>query len=81
MKRSLISNGLLVVAIVLLALNLIVPFIQATRSSYAAGKIQYKVFVITDAATLQQLEAELNKYGAEGWEFITNVGGHYIFKK
>jgi len=82
MKRSLISNVLMLVAITLLALNLIVLLMRTTPSSYAAaGKIQYKVDPGPNSS--DQAEAFLNKYSAEGWELvpIRTVGGWWIFKK
>ncbi len=27
------------------------------------------------------IESELNKLGTEGWECITAVGGHFLFKR
>jgi hypothetical protein len=80
MKCDLLLRVLLVVAVVLLASNLIASLVSSLPS-YAAKTIQYRVVSFVD----KQQEATLNKYGSEGWELVAldpGISGRYfIFKK
>lgn len=53
-------------------------------------KYEYKVLTIATSLamstrqfekTAQEFELELNKLGAEGWEFIQRTDGFFFFKK
>jgi len=79
MKDSLFTKMALIVAVILLFLNLI-GLVYSPSSSYAARSYRYKV--IPYIMGTKNLQDELNKLGAEGWEFVAvEAQGHLIFKK
>lgn len=82
MKRSYLLKFLLVLVAVLLTINLIVSLLQIPSSSYAAGRVQYKVVTIRNFDS-KNLQEELNKYGNDGWELVPLATFHatLIFKK
>jgi len=81
MKVDLLNRILLVIAIVLIASNLIAS-LMTSSDSYAAKRNEYKVVCYVGIGG-KQLEALLNQYGREGWELITVDGGSrdLYFKK
>jgi hypothetical protein len=66
MKLDGVTKLLLIALTTLLLLNLLANRPVTAR---AAGTVQYK-YVLNDAKTAQQSEAQLNQLGAEGWELL-----------
>ncbi len=87
MKRDLLTRVLLVVAVVLLALNLIMTLMGTSSPSYAAKTTQYKVeFVLNDnSLNTGDIQLVLDKYSNEGWELaafnVDQVRRYLIFKR
>ena len=86
MKSNVFIRILLAAVAVLLSLNLMVSLLQ-TPKSYAANTIEYKVmkyFSGKSRPSMQiQMQAVLDKAGAEGLELVTLDGRNHllIFKK
>jgi len=86
MKRDLLTRVLLVVAVVLLALNLIMTIMGTSSPSYAAKTTQYNI--ITKSAPdmySSDIQPVLDKYSSEGWELVSAFANeercYLIFKK
>ena len=93
MKSGLFIRNILIVIAILLALNIILPLLSHSPTSYAASSIQYKVDKCGAGAVgvlkTEDLEKLLNEYSKEGWEPISinivaiGLGGKalVVFKK
>ena len=88
MKRDLLTRVLLVVAVVLLALNLIMTLMGTSSPSYAAKTTQYKVEFVPinnySSNPIGDIQLVLDKYSNEGWElaaFNVDQGKYLIFKR
>ena len=88
MKGDLFIRNLLIVIVILLALNVILPILSNSPTSYAAKNIEYKIIDFSEPdqiyKTLQQIEICFNELGKEGWEFMGNFGSFgfiMIFKR
>jgi len=74
MKGDLFIRNLLIIIVILLALNIILPLLSHSPTSYAANSIQYKVVSIVTGTIFNlktdDLEKLLNEYSKEDWEPI-----------
>ena len=93
MKNDLFIRTLLIIIVILLALNIILPILSNSLTSYASGSIQYKVGCIgigVMGLKTDNLEKLINEYIKEGWDPISinivsmeKLGGmaYVVFKK
>ena len=96
MKDNLFIRTLLIIIVTLLALNILLPTLSNSPTSYAAKSIEYKVinlrliieenfdnFDIFGEYLEEPIEKIFNEYGKEGWEFINELTAtnFLIFKR
>lgn len=88
MKGDLFIRNILIIIVILLALNILLPTLSNSPTSYAAKNIEYKIIDFSEPdqiyKTLQQIEICFNELGKEGWEFMGNFGSFgfiMIFKR
>ncbi len=77
-KRSCFAACLMIIGI-LLALNLVRPFLFP-GSSFAREPIRYKL-VVTPALEYERIQGILTAMGAEGWDLVAVQGGYLYFKR
>jgi hypothetical protein len=85
-KRDVFFKALLIAVAVLLTLN-IMAYLVPGSPSYAAKKIEYKVFKYFSGKSRPsmqvQMQTVLEKAGSDGWDLVTlDVRNHLlVFKK
>ena len=83
MKGDLFIRNILIIIVILLALNILLPTLSNSPTSYAAKNIEYKVIEFHEFPSVESYEKLFNEYGKESWEFVVvdQLFGFYIFKR
>ena len=68
MKADRVTNAVLLIILLLLIANLFAML--KVGPSHAAGTVQYKVVLTSNANNVTDWEKWLNQYGAQGWEWV-----------
>lgn len=72
----------LLLAIVVLLMVTLMKSVFEPQNSYAGKTIKYLVVPITGGGSAEKAQEALDKYGADGWEFVAVARDYFlIFRK